>query len=457
MGDRPVLVLRGEVLPLVRLADAIGMERLFENPETGCLEPDKRAKIEDRRSPGAEAARKAAGGKDRAKERGQEDRRFHSASDFRIIVVRASGFRYGVIVDRLYDTTEIVVKPLGRHLKALKEYSGATILGDGAVALIIDPAGLALKAGLTTAGEDRVVAEEKVVDDARGWLLFRNGAVEQCAVPLESVERVVKLRQDDLDAIGEDLFLRLGELSLPVFSVSSFTGLTKLGPERAEACVLCHVAGLRFGFLASPPVDSVSADTALDTRSMRRAGVAGTAVIQGRTTVVIDPAGALAALRPQWFDAAAEGQTRATTPKSRPPGAGQSGSRPLVVVAEDSDFFRHLISEILTDSGYEVRETRDGQEALELIHELAGEVRLVLTDVEMPRLDGQGLCVKLKTEYPDLPVVALSSLASEVDEKALRAAGASDYLVKLDRDALLASVASLMDRVGDERLEKETR
>ena len=451
MGDRPVLVLRGEVLPLVRLADAIGMERHFEDPETGSLEQDRREKIEDRRSPSSDAVQQALGGKAHVKDRTGDDRRFHATSDYRIIVVRASGFRYGVIVDRLYDTTEIVVKPLGRHLKGLKEYSGATILGDGAVALIIDPAGLALKAGLTTAGEDRMVIEEEetAVDETQNWLLFRNGKVEQCAMPLEAVERVVMVKNGDLDTIGDDLFLRMGDKSIPAFSVSSFTGLTTLDPGSAEACILCHAADRYFGFLASPPVDSVAAVAEMDDRSMRKQGVSGTAVIHGKTTVVIDPVGALAALKPEWFARTTDSRrgvssgidtvTPALNEVDEP-----SPDGPLVVVAEDSDFFRKMVTEILAEGGYRIREARDGKEALDIVRELGRDVSLVVTDVEMPRMDGRGLAQKLTQEFSGLPIIALTSLASEEDERSLREAGVRDYLVKLDRDALLECVANIL-------------
>jgi two-component system chemotaxis sensor kinase CheA len=468
MGDRAVLVLRGEVLPLVRLADVIGMHRSFEDPETGQILPDRRDRVEDRRSASTDPDETSRADKKKVAERSGDDRRFHAASDYRIIVVRASGFNYGVIVDRLYDTTEIVVKPLGRHLKGLKEYSGATILGDGTVALIIDPAGLALEGGLTTAGEDRAVAieETETGEEARGWLLFRNGPVEQCAMPLEAVERVVKMHGDDVDMIGGDLFLRLDGVSLPVFPVSLFTGLARLDATTAEACVLCRVGEHRFGFLASPPVDSVAAEALIDTRSVRKPGVTGTTVIQGRTTVVIDPPGALGILKPEWFETAIPGQ--ATTRQGRLSGEGDPGrsaeyilpnggtsdkeaavqdppeedDRPLIVLAEDSDFFRSMVVEILKEAGYQVRQAQDGQEALELVRELGSAVQLVVTDVEMPRLDGRGLSLSLHEEFPDLPVVALTSLASELDEKNLRDAGVSDFLVKLDREALLGCVST---------------
>jgi two-component system chemotaxis sensor kinase CheA len=303
LGDRPALVLRGEVLPLLRFAEVVGIEQRFEDPGTGQAAPDRRRNLLDPRVPATEAEGKGQRELMQVGAPPVEERRFRAASDYRIVVVRAAGFRYGVVVDELFDTTEVVVKALGRHLKGLKEYSGATILGDGSVALIVDPVGFALKAGLTATGEDHSASSEDEVatEEEKGWLLFRNGKVEQCAMPLEAVDRVVRVSKEDLDLIGGDYYLRIDGHSLPVFPIASFTGLTKLDAESAEACVLCHVAEHRFGFLASPPVDSIAAEASLDRQSLERPGVSGTAVIQGYTTVVIDPAGALAALKPEWF------------------------------------------------------------------------------------------------------------------------------------------------------------
>src|SRR6202012_2875795 len=75
-------------------------------------------------------------------------RKERGAKALNIVLVDAGSFEYGLVVEELHDTVEIVVKPLGRHLQGLREYAGATILGDGQVAVILDVGGLAQTAGL---------------------------------------------------------------------------------------------------------------------------------------------------------------------------------------------------------------------------------------------------------------------------------------------------------------------
>ena len=107
------------------------------------------------------------------------DRRQSPASALNIVVVSAGVLKYGLIVDRLLDSEEIVIKPLGRHLQNCQGYAGATIMGDGRIALILDVANLARMAGLTSldgskrAGE---LARENLArsQDRQALLIFRS-------------------------------------------------------------------------------------------------------------------------------------------------------------------------------------------------------------------------------------------------------------------------------------------
>jgi two-component system chemotaxis sensor kinase CheA len=157
IGDAEVLVLRDELIPIVRFADILGIKRY----------PSIRHGRKQRRSPRA-AGRPAdheqtlEGGAARRchrKRRQMTDRRQRASSDLEIVVVNTGAMKYGLVVDYFHTGEEIVVKPLGRHLKGLPEYAGATIMGDGTVALIVDAAGLAAKAQLANVAASAREAE----------------------------------------------------------------------------------------------------------------------------------------------------------------------------------------------------------------------------------------------------------------------------------------------------------
>jgi two-component system chemotaxis sensor kinase CheA len=110
------------------------------------------------------------------------------------VVVSNGAMKFGLVVGAFHNTEEIVVKPLGRHLKNMREYAGATILGDGAVVLILDIGGLAAKAdlaavsGTARAREKALEADAARLEDTCSLLLFHNAADEYCAMPLGSVK-----------------------------------------------------------------------------------------------------------------------------------------------------------------------------------------------------------------------------------------------------------------------------
>ncbi|MBF0395988.1 MAG: chemotaxis protein CheA, partial [Desulfobacterales bacterium] len=130
IGNSTVMRLREKLLPIVRLVDVLNIEKKFIHPKTGEKLPERRENIVDRRS-----------GKDQREKK--QDRRKSYKSDINVAVLKIGHDNFGLIVDELFDNEEIVVKPLSTHIKDTKCFAGATIMGDGKVAMIIDAAGIA--------------------------------------------------------------------------------------------------------------------------------------------------------------------------------------------------------------------------------------------------------------------------------------------------------------------------
>jgi two-component system chemotaxis sensor kinase CheA len=136
---------------------------------------------------------------------------------------------------------------------------------------------------------------------------------------------------------------------------------------------------------------------------------------------------------------------RAATTTAGPPLA-LSDHRATILVAEDSDFFRGQIQRLIEGVGYKVLTADDGQSAWEMLDSHASEISLVTTDIEMPRLDGLGLTKRIRadTRFDHLPIIALSTLASEEEMAHGLAVGLSEYQVKLDQDQLLESIGKAL-------------
>ena len=208
-----------------------------------------------------------------------------------IVVLQADQRRFGLIVDRINDTEEIVVKPLGHLLKGLNVFAGATIMGDGDVALILDIPALAHRVGLRTMA-DRVTARKEstasVESGRQSLLLFETGG-GRAAIPLSMVARLEKFKRSQIETAGTRQVVQYFDDLLPVVDVSAILG-RQSAPEEAEVpVVVFRDKGRSAGLTVGRIVDIV--DVQLEVKAMGRPaapGVVGWAVVQDKVTELLD-------------------------------------------------------------------------------------------------------------------------------------------------------------------------
>jgi two-component system, chemotaxis family, sensor kinase CheA len=445
VGNAEVLVLRGKLIPIVHLSSVLGA------PPSEIVQPDgqtvlnRRTRMGDRRSrrkasqdrdSGFAAAREDSGDEDR---RAQEERRYHAASDLNIAIVTTGSLEYGLVVEELQDSVEIVVKPLGRHLKHLREYVGATIMGNGRVALILDVSGLAHIAALTSlsgttrSNELALEADKDRYDDKNSFLTFWGGAKEQCVVPLDMVARVEQIKSTDIEIVAGRRVMQYRGQVMPLFALKDVADISEFPEDRDPIAVVFKVGNKEVGLLGLAPVDAIEMRITVDQSTVHQTGIIGSAVIKGQTTLLLDIYDVVRAAYPEW------GETRPKT-------TNKTEQADAVLLAEDSEFFRHQVQKYIEEGGYRVFSGDDGVAAWNLLEEHEDEIRLVVTDIEMPRLDGYGLTKKIKADrrFSHLPIIALTSLASDEDIAKGKAVGIDEYQIKLDREKLLEGISLLM-------------
>lgn len=452
IGNTEVLLLRDRVLPLLRLDSFLGVQRTFIDPETGERKPDRRTRLADRRSvrETLEGDRQKAAAKGPIVMRNGPGHRYHAASALEIAVITTGTFQYGLVVSAFHNTEEIVVKPLGRDLKELREYAGATVLGDGAVALILDTAGLATKGELTSVSasarakemEEKSHAATEADANRHSLLLFRNAPEEHCAVLLEAVRRIERIKPEQVESAGGKRTVKYRDKSLPLVALSDTAALKPLKGAKDLAVIVTDVYGHEVGLLGAMPVDVVETAVQIDQSTHRQKGIAGSAVIHGHTTMLADLNELVAAAYPEWDGRSRGGAVRVKR------GIG-------VLLAEDSDFFRAQVHRFFDADGYDVIEARDGEEAWNALLRSPEKVQIVVTDLEMPRMTGIELTKHIRADarFSPLPVIALTSLAAEEDIARGKSVGIDDYQIKLDRDHLLEAVERLTGHATQDHAE----
>ncbi|MBF0572962.1 MAG: chemotaxis protein CheW, partial [Desulfamplus sp.] len=436
VGDADVVRLRGNLLPLLNLSQVLGIKKTFVHPDDGMEYPDQRESIADRRSnrTGQDGKRESVNSS-HTHERSGQDRRYRASSAINIAVVSAGAHKYGLVVDELRDSEEIVVKPLGRHLKKCSGYAGATIMGDGRVALILDVSNLAQMGELTTMAEaERTAKAARAAEEARekaldkaSLLLFKNGP-EHCAAPLNLVERIERIPVSSIEHVSGKKVVQYRGGALPLYELSQVSNVSKLPQTEQQEIIVFTVKGRELGLMVTPPVDAVEITLDIDDSTLKQVGINGSMIIDGHTTLLVDIFDVVKNLNPSWF----EDEKLAASNMEE---AGQK----VILFAEDSAFFRNQVKGFMTDEGYSVITAEDGEIAWNLLKERHHEIDLVVTDLEMPNMDGFELTAKIKKDpvLSHFKVIALTSLASDAHVKRGKEVGIDEYEIKLDRENLM--------------------
>ncbi len=297
--DAPVLRLRGRLLPMVRLREVLGMPADYVEPVSREPSPDRRARIADRRS-AARGDDDSAGG-----------RRAAPTSDYNILVLRAGSNRFGLIVDELFESEEIVVKPLPAYVKHLECFAGTTILGDGSVTMILEPGGVASRAGLEftsiASEEGRRRAEDRVERGPevahRAVILFDAAPNERFAVPLEQVLRVERIDLANLRRLGGREYVEHRGSGLPVLRLESVLPVSRVPDDAEEAFLLvprsAPATTVASGLLVWRIVDALDIPQTFDPPLFDGPGLLGSAVVDGCMTTLVDPCAIAIAAQPR--------------------------------------------------------------------------------------------------------------------------------------------------------------
>ncbi|MGL1931469.1 MAG: chemotaxis protein CheW [Desulfotalea sp.] len=449
VGDAEVVRLRGNLLPLIRLADVIGLERQFWDPESKQYMDDKRENIADRRglSDGLSPLDNETQDNDKSPTRSVIDRRGATASALNIVVVSSGSMKYGLIVDKLQDSEEIVIKPLGVHLQHCKAYAGATIMGDGRIALILDVGNIARMADLTSLeGSQRAAEVAKAAEDEmrahkdrQSLLVFRNSANEQFAIPLNQVERIEKIKRSDIEEMGQHRTMQYRGGSLTLIKVDDVAVVAPLADQDDLLVIVFNIANTTVGLLAIGPIDALEITVDIDEKTLQQNGIMGSTIINDHTTLLVNVFEMVQTLFPDWY----EEQPIVHVDIE------EDEEAPTVLIAEDSKFFRNQVKGYMTEAGYQVIEGEDGVEALQHLEDHFDDISILVTDIEMPNMNGFQLTEQIRKNprFQGLPIIALTTLASDEDKAKGKSVGIDEYHIKLDKEKLMACVHDYMKRL----------
>jgi len=388
--DAPLLRLRDKLLPLVDLSKLLGFDRT-ESP--------------------------------------QPDRGF-------IVVTQVGRQTYGIVVDTVFDTEEIVVKPMSSKLRHIGVFSGNTILGDGSVILIIDPNGVAQASGTIEAPR---AAAEAVPDGntpspetpLESLLVFRAGSPQPKAVPLSLVTRLEMVDAAKIEMSGGRPLLQYRGQLIPLVPADETVAIKTAG---RQPLLVFGAGGRSMALLVDEIVDIVQARLEIEPAGARP-GVVGAAVIKEQATEIVDVAHFLPLAFEDWLGFSERPESRT--------------AQRHVLLIDDAAFFRDMLVPVLKAAGCAVTPVGSAEEALDL---LRGGQRfdVIITDMDMPGMDGFEFAsaVRAHPGAAGVPIIGLSTMVSAEAIERGRRAGLSGFVAKFDRQGLIAALKAQTAEFG---------
>ncbi len=343
-----------------------------------------------------------------------------------IVVTQVGSQTFGIVVDGVFHTEEIVVKPMSTKLRHIDMFSGNTILGDGAVIMIIDPNGIAKALG-ASGNASHEIADENAAQRAAGaeqmtsLLVFRAGSDQPKAVPLGLVTRLEEIAADKIELSNGRSMVQYREQLMPLVQMNGVT----VRNSGSQPILVFADDGRSMGLVVDEIIDIVEERLNIEVAGSSE-GILGSAVIKGQATEVIDVGHFLPMAFADWF----------SRKEMRPSMAAQS-----VLLVDDSAFFRNMLAPVLKAAGYKVRVAPSAQEGLAALR--SGQAfDVVLTDIEMPEMNGFEFAETIRSDahLASMPIIALSSLVSPAAIERGRQAGFHDYVAKFDRPGLIAAL-----------------
>ncbi|NWF37102.1 chemotaxis protein CheW [Mariprofundus sp. KV] len=353
-----------------------------------------------------------------------------------VVVVNIAERQFGISVNEVLGAEEIVVKPLGRHFNHLDVYGGCSILGDGRVVPILDCIGVT-KSIRQQQDVQTVISEhdkkaQSTSDESQYILVFAVGELWY-AIPMALVERIEEVDPDSIEKSGRREVLQYRDDVIQVIRLASILEVEAKRVGEVEPCLIISDKDKRLCIQVDSIVDIVKQKLEIHLDS-EEPYFLGTAIVEGRSTEVVDILAVIKKVAPNWFSG--KGERRKRSQK--------------ILYVEDAVFFRNLAIPLIEGLGCQVITARNGKEACSIIEREKPD--LLLTDLEMPEMNGFELAswVRAQPGLQQMPIISLSSLdeSEYVENRDLFNA----RVKKFDREVLHQQLTRLLGRKQDSEI-----
>ena len=350
-----------------------------------------------------------------------------------MVVLQAEDMQFGLIVDSINDTQEIVVKPLGNQFKGLTLYAGATIMGDGMIALILDVLGIGQLAGLLRKGTERSTETKaptaSSTDEKQRLLLVKSGSFQRIAIPLSLVARLEEFPRESIEVASGGYVMQYRDRILPLVPLQSV--LEPDAPLSLESMnpvpvIVFNDGDQSIGVVVDQIVD-VTEDYISIRQQSRRNGLLGSAVVGKFVTDFLDLGAVIEVSKENWLHS-----------------NSKSGQKRNVLLTGRSAFSRSMLRGALEMSGCVVHEANGGEDAIHLLCSNQIDAVVALMRDHADFADSRDLMKHIPAGESPIPALAVLDSHDDRDLAKYHAAGFQECRALLDRAGIIDALERLI-------------
>lgn len=351
-----------------------------------------------------------------------------------ILIIKSDTNRVAVIVDQIVGSEEIVVKPMPEYFKQIKNFSGISILGDGAIAMIIDVQGFIQSNQLAYSQIQKImctIAQRMVEQESQSLLIFDNNTDEHFALALSWIQRIDSLDIRKIQNIAGDEYIEYRGEQVRLLRLENCLPIQKPDNYQENANIIIpKYSRVPVALLINKVIDTRNTVIKLENATIKTPGILGSMILGGKITLMLDLHCIMQVGEPSSVEKLVVNLEKA--------------KEKHILIVEDTPFFLKVIKECIVAAGYQVTTATNGREGLNILNSQYFD--LVLSDIEMPLMDGREMLknIRANSRWSQLPVIALTTLN---DAQAIvdgKKAGFTDWLVKLDKELLLRTLSKYL-------------
>ncbi|MFK7823284.1 MAG: chemotaxis protein CheW [Oligoflexales bacterium] len=352
-----------------------------------------------------------------------------------VVLCKHNGIPFSVIVDKILNIEDIAVKGLPLLISDCSVFSGLTVLENGEVSMLLDISKVGediLSRTATNVHEDEVNDLKQTAGESRKEqiIVFTNAENEYFGIHIDFLSEISAIKSEEVEKVGDAEFYKLHGNHVPLIRIEDYLPIS-VPEDRNNLLVFVSSTNFPIGIIATKAIKVQHIGDDLNSKLADRNGILSTIIDDGHMVTILDMYALFRRRAPEHFKS-----------------FENIGKGVCVLLVEDTSFFIVLLSQYLKEAGFEVIVAKDGVEALEKLHKEENQIKAMISDIIMPKMDGFELIERVRRskikQIANIPSIAVTAISEEEHISRIKESGFDACISKNEKDKLLSRLYNLV-------------